>query len=328
MEAASTDSDPRRKRRAMWALLLVTLLWGWTFVWMKEVMVVGARHMGEAGPWPVILLFMTLRFGLAAGLAPLVLRGSVRKMDRGTWSDGTILGLVLLLGFLAQMWGLQRVTPSVSAFLTSLYVLFTLLLTVAAKRRMPGRALIFGVALATFGAGFISGPPQVHFGPGESATVACAVLFAIHILVTDRVTKRRHPASISLASFTVVGVLSGLGLGVVVAGGGGDGLGALMADAGFLRPLLLSSLLATLLALGLMNQFQRDLAPVRAAVLYALEPVWTAIIALGLGFDEPRLWLWIGGGALITGNLVAELGGSSPRSTGDSGEEAGPCPGS
>jgi drug/metabolite transporter (DMT)-like permease len=57
-----------------------------------------------------------------------------------------------------------------------------------------------------------------------------------------------------------------------------------------------------------MNQFQRDLDPVRAAILFALEPIWTTLIAMLAGFGRPGLWLWIGGGALIAGNLIAEWG--------------------
>jgi drug/metabolite transporter (DMT)-like permease len=60
--------------------------------------------------------------------------------------------------------------------------------------------------------------------------------------------------------------------------------------------------------LTLMNQFQRELDPVRAAILFALEPIWTTLIAMLLGFGRPGFWLWIGGGALVAGNLIAEWG--------------------
>jgi drug/metabolite transporter (DMT)-like permease len=61
-------------------------------------------------------------------------------------------------------------------------------------------------------------------------------------------------------------------------------------------------------ALTLMNVYQRELDPVRAAILYALEPIWTTLIAAALGLGFPSYWLWIGGGALVAGNLIAELG--------------------
>jgi drug/metabolite transporter (DMT)-like permease len=76
----------------------------------------------------------------------------------------------------------------------------------------------------------------------------------------------------------------------------------------FIVPLLLSTFLGTVIALTLINVFQKAMDPVRAAILYALEPIWTTVIAAMLGFGLPGFWLWIGGGALLAGNVIAELG--------------------
>jgi len=65
------------------------------------------------------------------------------------------------------------------------------------------------------------------------------------------------------------------------------------------------------LALTLMNLFQRALDPVRAAIVYALEPVWTTLVAWALGMGQPGGWLLVGGSALIAGNLIAEWGAAS-----------------
>jgi drug/metabolite transporter (DMT)-like permease len=71
---------------------------------------------------------------------------------------------------------------------------------------------------------------------------------------------------------------------------------------------VLSSVLATVLALSLMNLFQRRLDPVRAAVLYAFEPIWAALFGIAAGTDRFTTYLWLGGGLLLSGNLIAELG--------------------
>ena len=85
-------------------------------------------------------------------------------------------------------------------------------------------------------------------------------------------------------------------------------LSSVVRDPGFAVPLALSVVFSTVLALSLMNQFQRELDPVRAAILFALEPIWTTLISIAMGFGRPGVWLWIGGGALLAGNLVAEWG--------------------
>ena len=307
-------ADPARRRKATLALLLVTLLWGWTFVWMKQALIAAEAHLGVAGSRAAIGLFIAQRFGLALLVLPLARPRLLTRISRSVWRGGALLGTLLLSGFLLQMLGLGGVSPAVSAFLTSLYVLFTALLQVALQRRPLGPFLWIGAVLATLGAGFIDGPPQLSFGLAEWLTVACAFVFALHILATDAVTKRVDPLAVTWVSFawTAMG-----GVFVLIwalsrtAGPTAHQLRRLSFDPAFLLPVALSSVLATALALSLMNVYQRELAPMRAAILYALEPIWAAAIALVLGLQPLSTWLFAGGAALLGGNLIAEWGAAA-----------------
>jgi len=292
------------------ALLLVTVLWGWTFVWMKQATDAAKSVLGEDGLTAGIGLFMTLRFGLAA-LALLFLPVVRRGLTRGAWSAGLWIGLALFGGFILQMFGLSGVSPAVSAFLTSLYVLFTGLLTLVRDRRSPHPALLAGALLATVGAGFIGGPPQLTFGVAEGLTIGCAFLFAVHILVTDKFTKREAPMPVTMTSFVVVALASAVLCAIGAALSPSvrtDALAQLASTREFVVPLLFASSLATVLALSLMNLFQRELDPVRAAIVYAIEPIWAALVSISQGREEATGWLYFGGAALLVGNLVAELG--------------------
>ncbi|MCC7014413.1 MAG: DMT family transporter [Planctomycetes bacterium] len=322
MTSTSARATPRRSR-AVLALLCVTVLWGWTFVWMKQALDTTRAVLGPEGVACGIGLFMTLRFGLAA-LAMLALPAVRADLTPGAWRGGLWIGLALLGGFLLQMFGLTGVSPAVSAFLTSLYVLFTALLNALRERKPPHAALMLGALLATFGAGFIGGPPPqvtrwfgagsssdaAGFGRAEWLTIGCAFVFAVHILVTDAWTKREKPLPVTFTQFVVVAIGGALTLALArwnTSLAPGATLWALLAERGFWLPLLLSSSLATVLALSLMNLFQRDLDPVRAAIVYAIEPVWASLVGIALGYEHPTHWLWVGGSALLAGNLIAEL---------------------
>ena len=50
-----------------------------------------------------------------------------------------------------------------------------------------------------------------------------------------------------------------------------------------------------------------SLHPVQAAIIYALEPVWATIFALGLEMTDWTGWIAVGGSALLVGNLMVEL---------------------
>ena len=311
---------PHPPRKAILALFLVTLIWGGTFVWMKQGLAAASSVLGPDRPTAGIALFTGLRFGSAALLLALLVPAA-RKLDRAAWRGGLILGGLLFTGFVLQMFGLEDVTPAVSAFLTSLYVLFTALLTALIARRALGWPIAAGVVLATLGAGWIRGRPELAFNGGELLTVACALVFAMHILATDRITRRIPAMPVTLTSFLVVTIGSAALYAVSPAFDAPSATGvspsadlaAVLASADFVGPLALASVLATVLAISLMNLYQRELDPVRAAILYALEPVWAAMFGVWAGHDVADRYLWLGGGLLLAGNLIAELAGQRAR---------------
>jgi drug/metabolite transporter (DMT)-like permease len=299
-------------RRAIAALLVVTIIWGWTFSWMKAAIDAAEVAIGPDALPLVIGVFMSTRFVLAAVVLPLFLPAARRGLrDLGVWVDGGWLAALMLVGFLLQMFGLDGVSPAVSAFLTSLYVVFTALWIAVVRRVALGGMVLIGVAVVTAGTATISGPPQLTFDLPEWLTVLCAVVFAAHILVTDVVTKRRPPVALTVACFAWValGSLGTMAVGLALRPDLGlDAVRTLLQTGDFLRPALLAGVLGTAVALTLLNTFQRFVTPVRAAIIYALEPVWAAIISVSIGLTLIDDWLLFGGCALLAGNLLVELG--------------------
>ena len=206
-----TDVSTRR-RAAIW-LFFVTLIWGGTFVWMKKALDSAATHL-EVWDLACVVGFMVLiRFLVAAITLPIFsTRARIALADKGAWKGGTILGLLMFGGFLTQMLALNEITPAVSAFLTSLYVVFTALIGLKMKSHPLTTVLVSGVILATFGAGFIDGPPHLTWGWAEILTVFSALLFALHIIFTDSVTKQFEPLAVTQTSFLVVVIASTLTL--------------------------------------------------------------------------------------------------------------------
>jgi drug/metabolite transporter (DMT)-like permease len=255
----------------------------------------------------VVGVLVAARFAIAA-LVMVVFFPKARAAlrDKEQWKGGALLGGVMLVGFVTQMIGLDEINPAVSAFLTSLYVVFTALITIFMTKSQPSRVLMFGVLLATFGAGFIQGPPHLTWGFGEVMTVVCAVFFALHIIYTQRITQVMDPVGVTQTSFAVVALGA---MAMVFLLGGGRSIEEwrfIFAD-GVLIPVLCLGIGGSFFCLLLLNMYQRYLHPIQAAIIYALEPVWATTYGLGLGLVDWSLWILIGGGALFMGNIVVEL---------------------
>ncbi len=303
-----------RERRAALAIFGISFLWGMTFIWMKQgIDAAEAITPGLDANW-VAILFFSARFVIAAALT-LALLPKARSglSDPDAVKGGMWLGAILSAGYLSQNVGITTVTPGVSAFLTSLYVVFTALIAIALGRQSITKSTIIGVLLATFGAGWIGGPPQVSLGFGEFLTIFSAYMFGAHIIATDRITKENDPIEVTGAMMVTIMVLGAVMLaGLPIRAEGTSVLSdfqGLLSTWDFFLPLFLCASFGTLVALLVLNIYQRDLPPIRAAIIYAFEPVWAGIASLALGYDEVGFWFFLGAGALLVGNLVVELEG-------------------
>lgn len=308
VSASDTLSSTNKQRQiAIFALLAVTLVWGATFIWMKQALDALDTEKSAFGTNGVVATLVFARFAIAAIMMLLFFKKARTSLgDKQIWQDGLILGTLMFLAYLSQMIGLDDIDPSVSAFLTSLYVVFTALISSIYNLRLPTKIMILGVGLATFGAGFIQGPPHLTWGVAEFITVFCALLFALHILFTQHITTRRDPIAVSTSSFIVVTLCSAITVFFL-----GDGTDMeqwkLIFSDGVLIPVLLLGVGGSFFCLLFLNLYQRYLHPIQAAIIYALEPVWATIYGLQLDMVEWSIWILIGGGALFIGNIIVEL---------------------
>jgi drug/metabolite transporter (DMT)-like permease len=308
-----------KRQQAALGLFSVTLLWGGTFVWMKQALNSLDGELTQYTTAGVVGVIVCSRF-LIAFVALLPFSSEARRAltSKEDWKGGLILGGLMLAGFVLQMIGIESVSPSVSAFLTSLYVVFTAILSVKISDRKPTRMMVLGVGLATIGAGFIDGPPHIVWGLGELLTVVCAFFFALHIIYTDKITKQLNPIAVTSTSFAVLVV----GAGIVALIASRDVMVFESAwQEGVIIPLLCLGLFGSLACILMLNAFQRHLNPTHAAIIYSFEPVWATLYGWQQGLVEVSIWLTMGL-LLLLGNIIVELDESSEEN--HRSDDAGP----
>lgn len=304
----------QRERRAAVAIFAISFVWGMTFIWMKQGIEAAENAVPDLDANWVAFLFFSARFVIATILTLALLpKARAGFSNPDSIKGGTWLGLILSAGYLSQNIGITTVTPGVSAFLTSLYVVFTAIIAITLGRQSITKSTVIGVLLATFGAGWIGGPPQVSLGFGEFLTIFSAYMFGAHIIATDRITKENDPIEVTGPMMATIMMLGAIMLVVMPIRSEGMSILSDFKDVlvtwDFFLPLFLCGALGSLVALLVLNVFQRDLPPIRAAIIYAFEPVWAGIASLAMGYDAVGFWFFVGAGALLIGNLVVEFEG-------------------
>lgn len=281
------------KRTADAVLLFVTALWGVTFVVVKGAL-------GDADP----LTFLALRFSLGAVVAAIIARRAL--LQPRLWRPAAVLAVCLMAGYQLQTWGLLWTSPSRSAFLTGLCVILVPFISAGLFKRPLARAAVAGAALAVFGLYLLTGAGAAAGTLlGDGLTLACAVAFAFHIALTERYAAQHPPFALVAAQLVLTA-----------------GAFALVAPFGSLRvtwspglllAIGLTGVFATTLGIGLQTWAQARTSAVRAALIYALEPVFAVGYSSLLTHESLGRRELAGGALIIAGVVVGEVGAALRR---------------
>ena len=301
MELSAERAADRHSARAAWALVLVTLVWGTTFI-------VNAEVLGREPP----LAYVAARFVLAA----LVLNAAAlgRPATAGIWRESLGMGVLLALGMGAQIVGQTETSASKTAFITGLSVVLTPVVGLFRTRRLPGAAVLGGVALATGGFALLSWPAGGGgVNRGDLMVFACAVLFAIYFVENEQRSPRHDPLlytarQMIAAAATLAGASLFLRLARPPLAIATLELRAFSLDRGFLAAIGYMTLFATVGTFTVQNWAQARLSATRAAVIFALEPVWAAIFAAIILGERLGVRGYAGGALVIAGIVVSEVG--------------------
>jgi len=282
------------RTRAEAVLVLTTMIWGSTFAAMK----LGLQEMSP-------LALTATRFLLAAIFYLVFFRRKLFPISAPSVFRGSILGLFLFLGFVAQNVGLQYTTASKSAFITSLTVVFVPLLQVIIERRSPKLGNIIGVCIVSTGLWFLTSPTGSSFNEGDALTLLCAVFFAVYIVYLDVVSKEMTTLRLTflqLASTSIYALIAVVAFEHVV----------VSSSAGLLSILLYLTLFATVLTTFIQTRFQKDTTPTRAGIIFTVEPVFACIIAYALLNEQIGPSGMLGGALIIVGVITSELSDAIP----------------
>ena len=130
----------QNKLLAKIALILVAMIWGITFIMVKDAL-------NDAPPFS----FASLRFGIASLITLLLLNNRILLLSKNEIIGGMICGSFLYFGYAFQNFGLMHTTASKSAFITSISVLLVPILLVFFNFHKIELKIWLSVLFATIG---------------------------------------------------------------------------------------------------------------------------------------------------------------------------------
>jgi drug/metabolite transporter (DMT)-like permease len=294
-------------RTAFYLLLLVSFIWGAEFV-LVDLSI-------EQLPTNS---FNAIRFIIAALAIYLIYFFSAeRKLDKSYLKltiTGLGLGVLLFIGFYTQTEGMHYTSVSNAGFITGLAVPLVSVLGFLFFKNKTNLAAWIGITVATVGLYFLTVGEKLEFNKGDLLILICAFAFAFHIIITGKVVKGMPVLLLSCIQLLAVAGFSFIGAMV-------------SPDPFFFHPdqapisaidqlskpliwasILITAVFGTAYAYWAQTECQKILQPHKVALIFAIEPVF-ACAAAWIILDE-RLGVlgFIGGGFILAGMLIAELG--------------------
>lgn len=168
------------KIKSAFLLILLVIIWGATFPLEKIVL-------NDISPFSLNIS----RFLIADLIMLFCFFPTIKKDLTKVWKEGSILGILMSLGYIFQTWGLAHTTPARSGFITSLYVVFVPLVAIFVEPIALKARTILALLMAAIGI-YLSELSGKIFSPsfGDLLTLGCAFAFAFQVVSTTVLTKK------------------------------------------------------------------------------------------------------------------------------------------
>jgi drug/metabolite transporter (DMT)-like permease len=290
MRSPQTPFERQRKLRANALLIVVTMIWGSSFLIVQHTLIL-------VGPFT----FLAMRFGFAVLVLAFLFRKRLIHITYAEILTGSIIGLFLFASYVFQTVSLEYTTSSQAGFISGMYVPLVAILAIPLLKQRPALGGILGILLSMSGLILLSikNGFQITVGPGEMLALACAFASALHVICISKFAPKADAINLTIVQIALTALLSLIAMPIA-------------REPLSLPPFpvwgsaLFLGAVATAFCLAVMNWVQQFVSSTEAAMFYALELVWVSILGHFAG-DNLSLLGWIGCGCMLSSMVVGEL---------------------
>lgn len=187
------------ERLAKLALLTATLIWGSSFIIMKDAL-------DDIGTF----FLLTFRFAGATLILGIIFIRKLKNINGYIVRGGFMMGSTLILAYIVQTFGLAETTPGKNAFLTAGYCIMVPFFYWAMGGKRPDRFNITAAVMAIVGIGLVALDGDLTMGRGDFLTVCCGVFYALNIIESAKYTQKGDVILLTIMQFFWAAVISGI----------------------------------------------------------------------------------------------------------------------
>lgn len=271
------------------ALLAVVLVWGYTFVAIKNALV-------SVSPFN----FIFVRFVISFILISLIFIKRLKNLNLKTVGAGAVIGSFLYLAYVFQTTGLKYTTASNAGFITGFSVVLVPVFSALILKKKPSVESAIGVLLAVIGLGFLSYNGVASINRGDVLVFFCALTVACHILSTGYYASRHDTILLTVVQIGTVMFFSFISAFV-------SGEIAIPGEFAVWRALLICSVFATVGAYLVQTSMQRFTSSTHTALIFSGEPVFAGVFGYFLLDEVLGMASVVGCLLILAGMIVSEL---------------------
>jgi drug/metabolite transporter (DMT)-like permease len=277
--------------KADFLLLTVALAWGLTFLMVQDAI----------ADVPVYA-FLFWRFFISAILMFIIAYKHLPAINFDVIRYGVILGSVLFAGFATQTFGLLHVKSSIVAFITGFNVILVPFLAYVLFKHHISKKIFISSSVALVGLYFLTMSGSLTFGSGEVLVLICALMFALHIVLTGQYSNKANVYLVVLFQFITITVLS-----LIFSLGLEDVTFDIEPNYTFVKAVLITAVFATVYAFLIQTYMQRYTSAAKVAIIFTMEPVSAAFFGVYIGNElltANQIW---GAFLIICATMLSEI---------------------
>ena len=297
--------DRSKQLKADMQLLLITFCWGISYVFSDLCL----EHLS-----PMMLL--AYRFLIGFVVVSAIFRKNIAQLNWITVKYALICSVSLFVTYGSVTYGLMYTSTTKSGFLCALTSIATPLLAFFVLKQKQEKRLVvalivcfIGIALMTLTEEFSINRAEFK---GDLLCIVCAVTYAVNLLTVEKAVRTEgvDPVNLGAIQLLVVGLMD-------------LGFAAINHELAFPKEpkvwgmVLVLSLFCTALALVLQPIAQRHTTASHVGIIYALEPVFSAICAMLILHEFLSFRNYVGAALLLISIFIMEIDWSAIKKKAD-----------